>query len=53
MLYSEKARHLAGAHARSEVITLQEEVRKRKCKHCGKLFVPDNEFQGFCSEKCY
>jgi predicted nucleic acid-binding Zn ribbon protein len=26
---------------------------KRKCKACGKLFVPDNDFQGFCSERCY
>ena len=44
MRYSEKARHLAGARERSGVITLQEEVRKRKCKQCGKLFAPDNEF---------
>ncbi|MBE0512594.1 hypothetical protein IBX38_06055 [Candidatus Bathyarchaeota archaeon] len=35
------------------VIASQEKVRKRKCKQCGKLFVQDNEFQGFCSEDCY
>jgi endogenous inhibitor of DNA gyrase (YacG/DUF329 family) len=26
---------------------------ERKCKTCGKLFVPYNDFQGFCSERCY
>jgi len=33
--------------------SLCDTLRKRKCKQCGKLFVPYNEFQGFCSEKCY
>ncbi|MFZ0966252.1 MAG: hypothetical protein WAN82_06455 [Candidatus Bathyarchaeia archaeon] len=30
-----------------------QERAKRKCKGCGKLFMPDNDFQGFCSERCY
>jgi len=29
------------------------ESTKRKCKACGKLFVPDNDFQGFCADRCY
>jgi predicted nucleic acid-binding Zn ribbon protein len=26
---------------------------ERKCKVCGKLFLPDNNFQGLCSDSCY
>lgn len=28
-------------------------MKKRKCEQCGKMFVPKNSQQEYCSEKCW